>query len=441
MSKHSLLVIAAVALAALAAWPSFYNHHTMAQASAPTPAPIIADYLNRNGIIASFERNAQRNPDQITTRMLASQYLMRYRETGDVGDLFRAEHNASRSLVLQPHYNMLGEMTMASAQLSLHRFHDARAHAREAMRIEPWNTGAIAQAASIDSELGFYEEADRLLRSARRGIKTNPGVFTALARYDEVTGHTAEARTLIARAMMQTDSIVDNPAEARAWYHFRDGELAWSLGDDTTAEQRFREALTIFPHYARAYNGLARLYWGERRWHEALDAATKAAELMPLPETLGYEADAQRALGDEQSARATDDLIRAIERIGNASGLNDRGLAIYYAEHRIRLADALRIARRDVAARDDIFAEDTLAWALAQNGRWGEARIAARKATRHNTEDARLQYHAGIIALHNGDRAEARLYLARSVALNPHFHPTYADDARVTLQRLGSPQR
>ncbi|MDQ6779816.1 MAG: hypothetical protein M3Z37_01505 [Candidatus Eremiobacteraeota bacterium] len=434
MSKHSLLVIAVVALAALAAWPSYFNHHTIAQASVATPAPVTADYLNRNGIIASFEHNAQRNRDQITTRMLASQYLMRYRETGDVGDLIRAEHNAARSLVLQPHFNMLGEMTMASAQLSLHRFHDARAHAREAMRIEPWNTGAIAQAASIDTELGFYQEADRLLRSTRPGLKPDPGVFTALARYDEVTGHTAEARTLMARTMVQMDSVVDNPAEARAWYHFRDGELAWSLGDDTSAEQRFREALMIFPHYARAYNGLARLYWGERRWHEAVDAATQAAELLPLPESLGYEADAQRALGDEQGARATQDLILAIERIGNASGLNDRGLAIYYSEHRIRLADALRIAKRDVAVRDDIFAEDTLAWALAQNGRWREAERAARKATRYDTQDARLHYHLGIITLRNGNRAEAQRELQRALALNAHFHPVYADDARNVLQ-------
>lgn len=436
MTRRSLVVFAAVALAAIAAWPVYYKHSTVAEASMPTPAPVIADYVNRDRIVALFEDNARRNPDQITTRLLASQYLMRYRETGDVGDLVRAEHVAARSLALQPRFNMPGEMTMASALLSLHQFHRALAHAVMAMRIEPWNTGAIAQAAGVETELGNYAEADRLLRSAHPGPVTDANLDSALARYDEITGQAAEARQLIQRAMLVTDSIIDNPAEARAWYHFRDGELAWSTGDLDGAEGRFNEALAIFPNYARASNALARMYWGERRWPQALEAATRAADLIPLPETLGYKADAQRALGDVRGAKVTQDLIIAIERIGNASGLNDRALAIYYAEHHVRLSDAVLIARRDVKLRDDVFAEDTLAWALAQNGRWSEAEVAARKATRYDTEDSRLQYHAGIIALHAGHQLEAEQRLRRALALNPQFHPLYADDARRQLAQI-----
>ncbi len=435
MKKRTLGALAAVALAAIAAWPFYYSHHGAAQGSQATPAPVIADYVNRDRVVTLFEGNVRRNPDQITTRMLASQYLMRYRETGDVGDLLRAEHTAARSIKLQPRFNMLGEMTMASAELSLHRFRQALAHARQAMQIEPWNTAAIAQAAGIEAELGDYADADRLLRSAHPGPLTDANLYSAVARYDEITGQIAQARALVERAMTETDSIIDNPAEARAWYHFRDGELAWSSGD-LDAERRFREALEIYPSYARAYNGLARMYWGQRRWPEALDAARRAAELVPLPETLGYEADAQRALGDEDGARATEALIVAIERIGNAGGLNDRALAVYYSEHHMRTADAIAIARRDIALRDDVFAEDTLAWALAQSGRWQEAALAARKATRFDTEDARLQYHAGVIALHNGDATDAGRRLRRALGLNAQFHPYYAADARALLAQL-----
>jgi len=430
------MALAAVALAAIAAWPSYYARRTAAEASVPTPAPVIADYLFRSRVVASAEANAHRNPDQITTRMLASQYLLRYRETGDVGDLFRAEHAAAQSLKLQPRFNMAGEMTMASAQLSLHRFRAALGHARAAMEIEPWNTAAVAQTASIDTELGLYADAERLLRWARPGPVTDPNLYTAQSRFDEVNGQLAQAHRLIRSAMIEMDDVMDNPAEARAWYHFRDGELAWSSGDMEAAERRFHEALDIFPNYARAYNALARLYWGQRRWHEALDAATRAADLIPLPETLGYKADAQRALGDEQGADATSDLIVAIERIGNTSGLNDRALSVYYADHHVRLPAALAIARRDIALRDDVFAEDTLAWALAQNGRWKEAAVAARKATRLDTEDARLQYHAGVIALHNHDTAQAVKRLRRCLELNPYFHPEYADDARRLLSQI-----
>jgi Flp pilus assembly protein TadD len=111
-------------------------------------------------------------------------------------------------------------------------------------------------------------------------------------------------------------------------------------------------------------------------------------------------------------------------------------LAVYYSEHGERLHDAYRIARHELALRDDIYTEDTLAWAAAMDGRWSEARAAARKATRFDTEDSRLQYHAALIALHWGDRSEAKARLERALSLNPQFHPVYADEARAELARL-----
>ena len=164
--------------------------------------------------------------------------------------------------------------------------------------------------------------------------------------------------------------------------------------------------------------------------------ATASANVVPYPETLGYEADAQRALGDGADAARTDDLIRAIERIGNTQHVSDRLLAIYYSEHRIHVDDAYRIAKRELLARDDILTEDTLAWAAAMDGRWDEARIHMKSAIRFDTENSLLQYHAGAIALHFGDKDEANARFERALALNPSFHPFYADAARAQLARL-----
>ena len=436
MSPRSLVVLAALALAGLAAWPSFVATREAQASAGPTPAPVLADYAQRDRLVSFYEGAVRRHPDQIVTRLLASHYLQRYRETGDAGDLVRGERAAEQSLALQPRSNVGGEMTLAAALTSLHRFRAGLVHARRALDIEPGNPATVAQVASTDVELGWYDDANRLLRASHPERETSVAIDTASARYDEVTGNLTAARRSIDRALAQTDSVMDNPAESRAWFHFRAGELAWTAGDGGTAERRFREALTIFPNYARAWNGLARLYWGERRWAETRDAASRAARLVPLPETLSYEADAQRALGEAATAQATDDLIDAIARIGNARGLNDRALAMYFADRGRRLGDAVAIARRDVAARDDVLAEDTLAWALARSGRWPQARDAARKAVRRNTQDARLQYHAGVIAMACGDRAEAALRLRTALDLNPHFHPAYADDARARLARL-----
>jgi Tfp pilus assembly protein PilF len=153
---------------------------------------------------------------------------------------------------------------------------------------------------------------------------------------------------------------------------------------------------------------------------------------------LGDEVDALRALGDDQGAARTDDLIRTIERIGNAQRVSDRLLAVYYAEHGEHLDDAYRIAARELTVRDDVFTEDTLAWCAALDGRWDEARRRIGRATAYGTENSLLRYHAGVIAQHFGRRAEAARELHTALALNPQFHPRYADDARARLTQLES---
>ena len=111
---------------------------------------------------------------------------------------------------------------------------------------------------------------------------------------------------------------------------------------------------------------------------------------------------------------------------------------MYLADHGYRPADAYAIARRELQVRDDVYAEDTLAWCAARAGQWDVARAAAAKALRFDTEDPRLHYHAGVIAEHFGDRTEAVRQYTRALALNPHFAAAGADDARARLIRLAA---
>jgi tetratricopeptide (TPR) repeat protein len=212
-------------------------------------------------------------------------------------------------------------------------------------------------------------------------------------------------------------------------------------GDLEAAQADYERALSIFPDYWHANNGLARVFWAQRRWGKALDAATSSADVYPLPETLGYKADAQRALGDIRGADVTQSLIEAIEHLGKVQGINDRLIVLYYSDHGINLEHAVDVARRDLHNRDDIYAEDTLAWALAMDGRWAAARMHAERAAALGTQDARLLFHVGMIALHNGDTAEAQHRLSAALALNPHFNPFYAAEAVTTLARLNASSR
>ncbi|MEH2199575.1 tetratricopeptide repeat protein [Nostoc sp.] len=394
---------------------------------------VFPDYLQRSHIIRVYEEKVAQSPDSsIFLRLLADQYLRRFREIADIDDVLRAEQAARRSLALQPSHNDVSSMLLASALLSQHQF-------REALDVlnnsSVDNANIVSLRASIQMELGDYETTHHLLQNLGEE-ESNSGHNAVLARYLELTGNLTSARQLLDEAMQEMDSFYTTSAETRAWFHVRTGDLAFASGNFALSEQRYREAFDLFPQHIAAFTGLARLYAAQHRWQDVLNIANQGIELMPLVETLGYKADAQVALGDQKGAAETEDLIGVVAYLSNVKGIYDRAMAVYYTEHGIHLTEALQIARAEVGVRDDVYAEDTLAWAAAANGQWEEAQRAAQRATRFGTEDALLQFHTGMIAFHLGDREEAIKRLTQAVSLNPQFHHKYADQARQVLANL-----
>ncbi len=434
--KGSTAIVAFVAAIAFgAAWPWFASHR--AQATGIPPAPIPTDYRQRDRFISFYEAQVrQDSTDQITQRMLASEYLQRFRETGDLNDVTRARAMAIRSLSEQPQGNIQALSVIASSDVALHRFPAALAAERASLQGAPFDDNARAQIASILMEIGRYDEAERILTHPT-GSDPNPTWMSIRARYNELVGNLAGARIEMAEATRLIDQMISAPAYTRSWYHTRDAQLAFEAGDDRTASSEFDEALRIYPDNAMALLFEAKFYRAHRDWQRTLAAAARSAELYPLPQALGYEADAQRALGDAEGARRSDELIRAEQRLFNVQGINDRLLAMYYAEHREHLGDALAEARADIVKRgDEIYSDDTMAWVLAMMGRWVQARVYAERAARYNTADPELQYHAGVIAWHTNHADEARQRLSAALAVDANFHPFYADDARSILSSM-----
>jgi len=434
-NSRSALTLAAIALVAIAAWPALGARR--ASAAHAYVAPVLPDYRYRDATIAFYERRVGADPgDQLGAKILAAQYMQRYRETQDIGDVQRSIHQALRALALQPQNNAGTDAIVASAYTALHQFRAALHYDKAAYRALPADSNAPAQIASVEMELGDYAAAARDLRIAA-AIRNTATVMAVQARYDELTGNIDRARRLLQLAAARSDAVVDNSAQSRAWFHFRLGELAFSSGATEEAKREERYALQQFPGFETAYRALARFCWATKDWQCALDAAGKAANIAPIAESLGYEADAQAALGDAAGAMRTRALIFAVERIGNAYRLNDRLLAVYFAQHGVALDDAVRIARREVALRgQEIYAQDTLAWAAAMDGRWMLADRAMRCAIRFDTQDPRIQFHAGMVDLHFHRLGAARRHLERALALNPRFDPFYANRARAVLASL-----
>ena len=436
--RRALPTIAALAAAIVAgaAWPWFVATHGARATDVPT-APIYADYRLRDRRIAFFEAEVRRDPgNQIALNTLASEFLQRFRETGDLGDIARAQSRAQASLRLQPGGNVAALNVLASADLSFHQFAQAQRAEEQAIAAYPSDDGSRAQLASILMERGRYDQAERILTHPQSQIR---GVtwLAIQARLSELDGHLAGARIELDRAIARVDQMIEVSAYTRSWYHMRAGQLAFEAGDDPAARAQFDEALRIYPGNAAVLLLQARLYCAHHEWARALDAATRSADLYPLPQVLGYKADAQRALGDLGGAAATEALIEAEQRLYDTQGVNDRQLALFYAQRGTHRSDALRMARSDLVKQgDEIYADDTMAWVLAVAGRWTQARIYAERATRLGTQESTLQYHAGVIAMQTGHVAQARRRFEMALHLNPDFDAFYADDARRRLAKL-----
>ena len=142
---------------------------------------------------------------------------------------------------------------------------------------------------------------------------------------------------------------------------------------------------------------------------EAIDFLQRAAALNRLPEYEWTLADALREAGKPQAAKEVErNLIR------NGAMNDPRTFALYLATRGQQVQQALKLAQDEMNTRADVFTLDALAWALNANGRVSEALKYSQKALSEGTQDARLFYHAGRIALAAGNYLDAERSFARS---------------------------
>ena len=138
--------------------------------------------------------------------------------------------------------------------------------------------------------------------------------------------------------------------------------------------------------------------------------------------------------GRDKEAAAQYELVERIGQINELNGtLYNRQLALFDADHDIKSKRAYENATREYAVRKDIYGADALAWAALKNNKVAEAQSLMTSALRLGTKDARLFYHAGMIAKAAGDLKQGREYLQRALSLNPQFDPLQAAIARKAL--------
>jgi tetratricopeptide (TPR) repeat protein len=176
----------------------------------------------------------------------------------------------------------------------------------------------------------------------------------------------------------------------------------------------------------------------------AADLYAQAVQIIPLPEFVVAYGDVLSAAGRQGEAKAQYALVTAIQRLYAANGVDtELELALFTADHGPPedLPEAVEQARAQVATRPSIVAWDTLAWTLYRSGDLDDAAEASEEALRLGTQNALMQFHAGMIAAARGQTVEAITLLESALELNPYFSVRYAPEARATLEQLRSLSR
>lgn len=395
--------------------------------AAPSPAavsPTVAAVARLSAIVAA-------NPkDGDAQRQLGSALAQRVRETADPSLYALALVAFQAALAVEP-ADAEALTGVAGIQLGKHQFGDALRTARRAIELSP--SLVPARAAEVDAlvELGRYGAADAAA-AEMLGIRTDISTLSRASYLAELRGHLPAALGAMRQAAADPAPAPENSAYVRA---LLGNLLVWS-GDRAGAAKAYADALALVPSHAPSLAGQGRLAVGEGRLDDAIELFRHASAVVPLPEYVIAQGDAERAAGRLDDARRSDDLARAEIRLFRAAGVVvDVDLALFEAD-RGDASDALAHARAGYAATPTVRAADAVAWALHRLGRDTEAEPYVVKALRLGSIDPILRYHAGAIEAANGDRTKARHDLELALRIDPGFSATGAAEARRLLSTL-----
>jgi tetratricopeptide (TPR) repeat protein len=365
--------------------------------------------------------------------LLAAAYMQKARETADFGLNAKAEAALGRSVELAPDdYDAL--KLRAKLLLTYHRFAEALEVARRAQQLHPRdqdNYGAITDALV---ELGQYEGA---VESAQSMVDLRPDT-ASYSRVSYLRALHGDTRGAAEAMRVAVEAANPQDPEGVAWCRVHYGDELSKLGQQAEAEREYDHALFVFPDYHLALAAKARARVAAGDLEAAAEFYKRAVERVPLPDYAAALGDLYTRLGRAEDARQQYELVEFVERTGAQGGTYTRQLALFWADHDTRLDEALEVARRERAARQDIYASDLLAWCLYKKGQYAEAKSAMTEALRLGTRDPRLLYHAGMIAYTLGDRRGGANYLRQALAISPTFDVLQADVARSTLGARGA---
>jgi tetratricopeptide (TPR) repeat protein len=376
---------------------------------------------------------------------LGAGYIQKGRETADASYYELAKEALNKSLDL-----MSNDPTAASAKTHLavvamaeHQFEEALSWAQAALALGSGDPSPWAIVGDALTDLGEYERAGDAYARLRDPLhpeeESNGLAYERNSRMaylhflrGDAPGATNSMRVAIALAMS-----LHLPAENVAWSEYQLGEICFKSGDLVGAERAYTAGLDIEPLSYRNLAGLGEVRTAQRKYPEAIALYQKAIAVVPFPAFAAALYDLDLQVGRPDDARKQLDLLEFISKLNPINArLFYRELALFYADHDLKLKESVELAKKELEVRHDIYTWDILAWVLFKNDRVLEASEAMQKALALGTGDALLDFHGGMIEFQLGHTKQAQELFKRALSLNPQFHLVYAGLAREKLAQL-----
>ncbi|HYM83735.1 MAG TPA: tetratricopeptide repeat protein [Candidatus Dormibacteraeota bacterium] len=398
--------------------------------------PAIDPAIGRlDAAIPVWSANLRDDPaDFVSASNLALIRYTRGRLTGDIEDYAAAQAAIRLALAAYP-TDPAAQALDAVVRATLHDFAGALREAQGVYSRDPGQLQALATIGDAALELGRYDLAASTYATLAR-LAPSAAVTSRLAHLAQIEGRLDEASRLAARAA--AEAVTEgSTGPSLAWYQVLNGSIAFQAGDLTASETAFRAAISEWPTSYSAWSGVGRTLAAEGRLADGIAAYERAIAIVPQPDSLAALGDLLTLSGQPAAAERQYATVRFIATLGAVQRqVYDRSLALFLADHGTDTARAVQLASAEIAVRKDVYGWDALAWTLLADGRANDADAAMRHALAMGTQDAMLDYHAGMIAVALGRTDQGRHLLATALELQAGFQPLQAERARVTLARL-----
>ena len=351
-------------------------------------------------------------------------FVEKARESFDPG-FYKLAEQCVRAIETRNPQSQEAMLLRAHVLQNLHRFKESETLARSLVQQRglSFDYGLLGDALMEQGKLDDAVEAYQRMMNLKPDLR-------AYARAAHMRWLKGDLEGAIEAMELAVSAGSPSDAESSAWVSTRLAFYEFQAGRLNEAEQRCALAISLQSDYASTLLLKGKMLLAQSSLGEAVQVLQRAVKLNPLPEYEWTLAEALRAAGKENEAREVEAQL-----CQRGASSDPRTLALYLATRHVSSDTAVRLARAEFDSRSDVFTHDALAWSLAAAGKLTEAHTEMQRAMAEGTQDARLFFHAGIIASQAGHSADAERWLRKASELSHLLLPSERNELQNVAAR------